>query len=42
MSDTIRILLVDDEPSVVKMLAAHLEKEFQVVPAFVVSERLVA
>lgn len=29
-----RILLVDDEPSVVKMLAAHLEKEFQVVPAF--------
>jgi len=29
-----RILLVDDEPSVVKMLKAHLEKEFQVVPAF--------
>src|ERR671910_531374 len=26
-----RILLVDDEPSVVKMLAAHLEKEFHVI-----------
>ena len=36
-----RILLVDDEPSVVKMLAAHLEKEFQVVPAFDGEEALV-
>src|SRR5688572_12865658 len=36
-----RILLVDDEPAVVKMLAAHLEKEFQVVPAFDGEEALV-
>jgi DNA-binding response OmpR family regulator len=36
-----RILLVDDEPSVVKMLAAHLEKEFHVVPAFDGEEALV-
>ena len=36
-----RILLVDDEPAVVKMLAAHLEKEFHVVPAFDGEEALV-